>query len=829
MLQPFPVALFTLVRAQLTFSVSFILLLFISTLFNPVKADGSNNSEYRSYGKTVNYNDRRYRNHKWKLLKAPKTVSPRGKTDVSEETYSWKPVSDAVEYTLVVRKRPTRKWRVRLLSQTITAAQAGCASGEALCSYNPGLALDNGRYKWKVRAISSRGRTSKWSNYRQFRVRDVVVTENNAPMANDVSASTNQGVSIDIMLEATDLDNDSLTYSVDATSDNGGTISLVGSLVTYSPSQDFVGTDTFTFTANDGTVDSNMATVSIAVNRVNTPPEAVDQSISVDENGSVDFTLNASDADGDPLTYTFINQPVSGVLSGEAPNLTYKPDEGFTGEDSFRYFAVDGFSDTANTTVTITVNAVNTPPLAEAGDAQEVFETQKVTLSGSGSDEDGTIASYFWEQTGGTLVSLDGVNSENLVFDADELTADETLTFTLTVTDNEGATATDNVTVLVKNLEIFDADLIICLGDNNNPQELLTLTGLACNNEVVDDDTDFSELEKLVSLTFLDLSGNKLSNLSTLSGLTSLTNLNLSNNQIVDVSALSELTAMRMLDLTNNLLIDFPDLTNLNNLQSLIVVGNCIEGEEDQNPVEHCTGTTTTLTGLLNDTGITTCGNYVDTGGDQTNNQLNCFDQNGDPATTDGVYPIPTVQDGQSGRDITDSDPTNGHAGFDFTKIDASGVALSASAPEWACVKDNVTGLLWEVKTTDGGLHDRDEQYSWYQEENNGGFAGFAGIGTTQAFADQVNNEGVAGLCGASTWRLPSREELRSIVSYDRLDPAIDTDYFPNTRNIYFTSTHLVTRNNNNSFVRTIAFFSGFSSFKSKFERHDVRLVTSGQ
>jgi hypothetical protein len=136
-------------------------------------------------------------------------------------------------------------------------------------------------------------------------------------------------------------------------------------------------------------------------------------------------------------------------------------------------------------------------------------------------------------------------------------------------------------------------------------------------------------------------------------------------------------------------------------------------------------------------------------------------------------------------------------AGFDFTKLDASGNALPASATSWSCVRDNVTGLIWEVKTNDGGLRDMNNTYSWYNPDSstNGGSAGTQNGGTcsggidcdTASYVAAVNT---AGLCGASDWRMPTVEELRSIVDYAVSYPgsAIDTNYFPNAVNYGFWS-----------------------------------------
>lgn len=126
-----------------------------------------------------------------------------------------------------------------------------------------------------------------------------------------------------------------------------------------------------------------------------------------------------------------------------------------------------------------------------------------------------------------------------------------------------------------------------------------------------------------------------------------------------------------------------------------------------------------------------------------------------------------------------------GRAGFDFTKLDADGNDLSASAEEWSCVRDNHTGLIWEVKTMDGGLRDMSNSYSWYNPDfdTNGGNTGRQNYGRcsgsecdTQSYIDAVNTQG---LCGANDWQLPTRQQLQSIVVYSFTNPTIDSGYFP--------------------------------------------------
>ena len=149
-------------------------------------------------------------------------------------------------------------------------------------------------------------------------------------------------------------------------------------------------------------------------------------------------------------------------------------------------------------------------------------------------------------------------------------------------------------------------------------------------------------------------------------------------------------------------------------------------------------------------------------------------------------------QDGEFGRDALAKAGKlkkvgSGSAGFDFTKLDKTGKQLPADAKQWSCVLDNVTGLMWEVKTTDGGLQDREHTYTWYSTDSsiNGGGPGVENGGNckasrcdTEGYIEALNKQG---LCGQKDWRLPLMEELRSIVNYGRSFPAIDIDYFPNT------------------------------------------------
>src|SRR5207247_7636243 len=110
----------------------------------------------------------------------------------------------------------------------------------------------------------------------------------------------------------------------------------------YTPAANHSGPDSFTFTANDGSLDSNIATLSITINAVYDPPVASNQAVVTDEDTAKAITLGASDVEGSALTYTIGTGPTHGTLTGTAPNLIYTPAANYNGPDSFTFTANDG-------------------------------------------------------------------------------------------------------------------------------------------------------------------------------------------------------------------------------------------------------------------------------------------------------------------------------------------------------------------------------------------------------------------------------------------------------------------------------------------------------
>ena len=268
-------------------------------------------------------------------------------------------------------------------------------------------------------------------------------TPNNPPEADDQSVSVNEDSSVSIILNATDSENDSLTYSIVSGPFNG-TLTLNGTApdVTYTPDADYNGADSFTFLANDGKTDSNKATVTITVNSVNDQPVADNQSVITTQNTSVNITLTASDVDDDLLTYSIVSGPFNGTLNGTAPDVTYTPDADYNGADSFTFKAYDGNADSNIAIVSITVTAENNPPVANANGPYKGMEGVAVTLNGSGSsDPDGNSLTYVWDFGDGNT-STD--QNPTHVYDANG-----TYIVTLIVNDGEADSDPDTANVII--------------------------------------------------------------------------------------------------------------------------------------------------------------------------------------------------------------------------------------------------------------------------------------------------------------------------------------------------------------------------------------------
>jgi hypothetical protein len=185
---------------------------------------------------------------------------------------------------------------------------------------------------------------------------------NHAPVASSQSVNATEDTPASITLSASDQDSDPLTWSI-VTTPAHGTLSGNGSSIVYTPASNYNGPDTFTFRVNDGFVNSNVATVSIAVAPVNDLPVANVQSVSLPQDSSLGIVLTGTDVENGALTYAIASSPAHGSLSGTGASVTYIPQAGFSGSDAFTFTVNDGLGTSAAATVSITVSPVNTAPV----------------------------------------------------------------------------------------------------------------------------------------------------------------------------------------------------------------------------------------------------------------------------------------------------------------------------------------------------------------------------------------------------------------------------------------------------------------------------------
>ena len=192
----------------------------------------------------------------------------------------------------------------------------------------------------------------------------------------------------------------------------------------------------------------------------------------------------------------------------------------------------------------------------------------------------------------------------------------------------------------------------------------------------------------------------------------------------------------------------------------------------------------------------------------------------------------------------------------EYTKLDAYGYELPSSAKSWACVLDKRSGLIWEVKTDDGGVRDKDNKYRWggkgvsdralkwvknspgnkYPESRWNGKGDI--YNDWNKLVDAANSDQ---LCGFSDWRVPDLYQLASLVrcrggNYKNLDkgcsgsyqkPTIDTEYFPNTHSSSYWSASPGASISNDAWRLYFLYGYGYDGYRDYY--YHVRLVRSGQ
>ena len=233
-----------------------------------------------------------------------------------------------------------------------------------------------------------------------------VTDVNEAPTATNDAKTINEDsgkTEINVIANDTDPEDDTLS-AVIATNPTKGTAALKSgstTVIEYTPNANAFGKDSFTYKASDGTLQSAAATVTITITGINDKPVAVADSKTISEDSGkveIDVTANDTDADNDTLTASIVTSPQKGtaaVKTGDAGVIEYTPNANANGSDSFTYKVNDGTVDSDTATVSITINAVNDPPVAN-DDAKTINEDSgktEINVIANDTDVDSTTLS----------------------------------------------------------------------------------------------------------------------------------------------------------------------------------------------------------------------------------------------------------------------------------------------------------------------------------------------------------------------------------------------------------------------------------------------------
>ncbi|WP_295539006.1 Ig-like domain-containing protein [uncultured Pseudacidovorax sp.] len=275
-----------------------------------------------------------------------------------------------------------------------------------------------------------------------------VTPVNDAPTAPNYSLTTQEDTPISGKVVGSDVDGDPLAYTKGSDPKNGTVVVNADGTFTYTPGKDYNGSDSFTVTVRDPSGATATSTVTIGVTPMNDAPTVPNYSLTTPEDKPVSGKVVGSDVDGDPLSYTKGSDPAHGSVTVNADGtFTYTPAKDYNGSDSFTVTVRDPSGATATSTVTIGIDPVNDNPVLPANYSTTTREDTAVTGKVVATDVDGDNLSYAKGSDpahGKVEVGADG--SYTYTPAKDYAGSDS---FTITVNDGAGGTATTTVNVTI--------------------------------------------------------------------------------------------------------------------------------------------------------------------------------------------------------------------------------------------------------------------------------------------------------------------------------------------------------------------------------------------
>ncbi|MDD5194778.1 MAG: C25 family cysteine peptidase, partial [Candidatus Omnitrophica bacterium] len=272
---------------------------------------------------------------------------------------------------------------------------------------------------------------------------------NRAPVLSPIgNKSANENQMLTFNITASDLDGDALSYSA-SNLPLGAAFNNSTRIFSWTPAYTQAGNYTNVhFEVSDGNL-TDSENITITINNVNRAPVlAAIGNKSINENSTLSFSISATDADNDSLTYSATGLPSGATFNASAKSFSWTPTYTQAGNHSVTFNASDvELSDSE--AITITVANTNRAPIANAGIDQSVNEGASVTLDGSSSsDPDNQTLTYSWVQTAGPNVTLSSPTAAKPTFNAPSVSSATTLSFELTASDG-ALSSKDSVSITV--------------------------------------------------------------------------------------------------------------------------------------------------------------------------------------------------------------------------------------------------------------------------------------------------------------------------------------------------------------------------------------------
>lgn len=286
----------------------------------------------------------------------------------------------------------------------------------------------------------------------------IVTPVDDPPSVGDRTITTPEDTAVSTSIGATHPDGIGMTYQITGAPANG-TATLAGDVVTYTPAENFHGTDAVVVLVTDANGLTASATITVIVTPVNDPPVIDDQSVSTPEDTPIDVALGATDADGDALAYAAVGAPANGSAVIVNGVLTYTPAPDFNGLDTVTVRVSDGQGGTATAVITIDVTPVADPPVAN-DDTATVISGQAVVIDllENDTDADGdalTVAIVSGPANGTVTVGVDGLVTYT---SAPGFVGTDTFTYIASDGARQSGVATVTITVSPSNQPPFCGD-----------------------------------------------------------------------------------------------------------------------------------------------------------------------------------------------------------------------------------------------------------------------------------------------------------------------------------------------------------------------------------